>query len=385
MTFAMSEKSKNSENLGMEKGTAPRVLQLTSDDLLQVKMLSTSRKSALPRLLEYPLSFEGGKGTSLKRPDPMITRDTCIILADWQLAYHPSCNMIHETDLSSFNNTGLKIVNNGAFRDVWRVIEFDGTFRVLKTLRYIAKRHFDHRNFDRHRRDAMAFEQLSSSSVVVNIYGHCSNSALFDFCDGGDLYEFFNSDPSKFELLKVAYEISASVADAHNLDSMGRPTISHTDVKPDQWILGSDGHYRLNDFNRARFLGWDEKQNTTCPFYVGKNGGIWRAPEEYKYEEETNKIDVWSLGNVLYYLITRERPYRDEKEARKIVEAGLHAKIRSDNFVPSSMDPVELAMRDAMDMCFVADPSNRPEAIEVVNVLKYALDNYKGLASDNKM
>lgn len=90
----------------------------------------------------------------------------------------------------------------------------------------------------------------------------------------------FKSNPSTFELLKIAYEIAASLSDAHNFDSKGRPTISHTDVKPDQWILGSDGHYRLSDFNRARFLGWDKELNTTCPFYVGKNGGIVSIVQE---------------------------------------------------------------------------------------------------------
>eukprot|EP00546_Thalassionema_frauenfeldii_P007700 CAMPEP_0178921328 /NCGR_PEP_ID=MMETSP0786-20121207/15500_1 /TAXON_ID=186022 /ORGANISM="Thalassionema frauenfeldii, Strain CCMP 1798" /LENGTH=313 /DNA_ID=CAMNT_0020595495 /DNA_START=419 /DNA_END=1360 /DNA_ORIENTATION=+ len=313
----------------------------------------------------------------------MLTRDSCIILADWQLAYRPSCNVIHETDLSTFHHTRLKIVNNGAFRDVWRVAEFDGTFRALKTLRYIKKRNFDHRNFDRHRRDAIAFDQLSSSPFVVDIYSHCANSAVFDFCDGGDLYDVFKSNHSTFELLKVAYEIAESLSDAHNFDSKGRPTISHTDVKPDQWILGSDGHYRLNDFNRARFLGWDKEQNTTCPFYVGKNGGIWRAPEEYNYKQETNKIDVWSLGNVLYYLVTGERPFYSDKEAIKIVHAGLHPKI--DTLRKSGMDASKAAMIDAMEMCFVADPSDRPEAHQIMKVLKQALDGQIKLARDDRM
>jgi serine/threonine protein kinase len=233
----------------------------------------------------------------LKMPDDLRTRETCEYTADWQFAYHPSCNSIHETalnDLGSKDGYDIKLVNNGAFRDVWRIREFDGVYRVMKTLRLIPKRKFDQRNFDRHRRDALAFEQLAPSPHVVDIYGHCSNSAVFDLCSGGDLFQIRplahppepddEEEPTETEspipmptskrLLEVAIVVAKSVADAHHMDEEGRPTIAHTDIKPDQWILGSDGNFRLNDFNRARFLSWDTATEEVCPFTVGKNPGL---------------------------------------------------------------------------------------------------------------
>jgi len=215
---------------------------------------------------------------------------------------------------------------------------------------------------------------------IVNIYGHCSNSALFDFCGGGNLFQIFESKPSSIELLRVAFEVTASVADAHNFDSMGRPTIAHTDIKPDQWLLGPDGHYRLNDFNRARFLGWDQEENVTCPFRVGKNPGIWRSPEEYKYDDQSNKGDVYSLGNILYYLLTGKQSYsRKTEDAADLVINGHHPKIKNRDLLERNTDSgsaIRRAINKAMMMCFVTDPIERLEAREIAKFLKRALDKY---------
>jgi hypothetical protein len=102
-------------------------------------------------------------------------------------------------------------------------------YRVLKTLRFMKRREFDLRNFDRHRRDAIAFSELQASSHVLDIYGHCANSALFDYMDGGDLSEFFEDSnnkkhrkPTQLRILQIAYTVAASVADAHHLDRKGQ-------------------------------------------------------------------------------------------------------------------------------------------------------------------
>lgn len=64
----------------------------------------------------------------------------------------------------------------------------------------------------------------------------------------------------------------------------------------------------MNDFNTAKFLQWNEKENKIClqedRFFSDKN----RSPEEMRdainYIDE--KIDVYSLGNIFYKLITNE-------------------------------------------------------------------------------
>merc|ERR1712183_339163 len=67
-----------------------------------------------------------------------------------------------------------------------------------------------------------------------------------------------------------------------------------------------------------------------CGFEVGKNGGEYRSPEEYAYEKETEKVDVYSLGNVLYFLLTEGTEAWDgipHKDVYKFVMHGRRPRI----------------------------------------------------------
>lgn len=65
--------------------------------------------------------------------------------------------------------------------------------------------------------------------------------------------------------------------------------MAHTDISPSQYIKIGD-IYKLNDFNRARFLPWSAKDNQTCPYFVANNPGKFRSPEEYNYEGQTEMV-----------------------------------------------------------------------------------------------
>jgi serine/threonine protein kinase len=100
----------------------------------------------------------------------------------------------------------------------------------------------------------------------------------------------------------------------------------------------------------------------------------WRAPEEYKYEPETEKVDVFSLGYVLYFLLTDKFPFEGMKsqDANDYVAQGRHLTV-SDEDVLGSTHLFETTVLKAMDMCFVSNPKERPSAREVANFLQRAV------------
>ena len=259
-----------------------------------VAMKTTQRSVNIDRILEHSVILQGQNHTisqpfatkmnetgsqlekSTKNGDENVktrtnnkTRDKkCIPYASWQKTHRPSCNFIHETHMAE-----SELLTSGSYRHVWKIREYDGTNRVLKTLLY--QRDFDSSNFDRHRRDAVALEQLSASPHVVNIYGYCSNSALVDYTSDGDLTRLHSRGIkyTKQQLLTIAHDVASSVADAHHYNAMGRATIVHADVKPNQF-LNFSGSYMLNDFNRAHFVQWNPERNESCTFTETKNWGV---------------------------------------------------------------------------------------------------------------
>jgi serine/threonine protein kinase len=360
--------------------TKPRLLQLVWDeefrhllDVGEMAPLIPQYQELIGRYNPLPNLYDNHKLNSASKVD----RGKCHKMADWQTGHNPTCNVIHEVSsvfLEPYsvtaNNTwveNIRLFAAGGYRHVWMFREFDGSKRVMKTLRVDKKNSkFDLRSFDRHRRDAVAMEQLSSSPLVVDIFGYCSNTGIFKYGEGGDLESIYERDPhiSKEELLHIAYNVSMSLAHAHHYDENGHATIAHTDIKVDQFLY-EDGYYKLTDFNRARFLLWNTETNKHCGFTVGKNGGQWRSPEEYAYMRETEKVDVYSLGNILYFLLTKDFPWDDlpTKETAEKVKSGKQPRIPAE--ILESKHPYDKYMVEAMQMCFTHDQVKRPSAKQV--------------------
>merc|ERR1711862_176627 len=116
---------------------------------------------------------------------------------------------------------------------------------------------FTKRNFERHNRDAIAMDRLTKSINVVDIFGFCGMSGVFEYAKHGDLRHVIISEYGKRDRLtnnmkmEIAIQASLGVSDIHNVEK--EPSIVHSDISPDQFIY-INGHYKLNDFNRCRFL-----------------------------------------------------------------------------------------------------------------------------------
>jgi hypothetical protein len=300
-------------------GTHPRVITLRSEPSLHTttfgKQHSASERKEeillqsimyenLPRMQHTvsPLASEDyikGLQDSYEYgdvADPLETKE-CKAQYDWQLHSFPSCNHLHERELQSSilqpemnQNQGQQPfvwVASGYWRDVWIIprTPYDDHL-ILKTIRY--DHDYTERNYDRHRRDALAMERLTDHPYIVDIYAFCGNSGIFEFAGGGDIGEVMfpeDSDDtdeqqmvirpnnvSKLERLHIAVQVAMGLAAVHNSDKEGRSAIAHTDISPGQFVR-VNGRFKLNDFNRARFLTTNITDGSLCPFYVGKNPG----------------------------------------------------------------------------------------------------------------
>jgi hypothetical protein len=208
----------------------------------------------------------------------------CVAQYEWQTSSFPTCNFLMEQDMTNLElnaegKESVRVIAHGYWRDVWRMSDSFNT-TVLKTMRY--EHDYRERNYDRHRRDSMAAERLTGSPYVMDIYGFCGNSGLFEFADGGSIDDsLFYNDGDKWspsERLVVAFQVITGLSDFHNWDKEGVPAMAHTDITTSQFVyVGETGVYKLNDFNRCRFIRWNQKENKTCTYKVGNNPGTVRV------------------------------------------------------------------------------------------------------------
>ena len=317
------------------------------------------------------------------KPDKFENGD-CLAQYEWQKSSFPTSNLLMEVDLTDLglNANGeesLRLIANGYWRDVWKVVDPAGTPVVLKTIRY--EHDYEERNYDRHRRDAVAMERLTSSPYVMDIYAFDGNSGLCEFGDGGSIEDQIwyiddtSEDWTSSERLVIAHQLASGLADTHNVGNEGVPAIAHADMTTSQYVyVKESGIYKLNDFNRCRFLAIDKKTNEICPYHVGNNPGTFRSPEEYAYEPQTEKVDVYSLGNIFYGILTGEWPFHhesSEKKAQKRLIAGERPSIADKH--RNSSDPFDQAMIKAIEMCWIQKPEERANARQVQKFIKEVL------------
>ena len=133
----------------------------------------------------------------------------------------------------------------------------------------------------------------SSAGVPYLVMEFVDGESLIQYCDRGKL-----DIPARLALFRRVCE---AVQAAH------RHLIVHRDIKPQNILVDREGEPRLLDFGIARLLGeggGDEMQTTgmaMTPAYA--------SPEQLRGEPLTTATDVYSLGVVLFELLSGSRPY----------------------------------------------------------------------------
>ncbi|MGB3862453.1 MAG: protein kinase [Candidatus Aminicenantaceae bacterium] len=121
------------------------------------------------------------------------------------------------------------------------------------------------------------------------------------YIEGQDLKERIKSGLLE---IKGALEIAIQVADG--LKEAHENGIIHRDIKPANIILTEKGQAKIMDFGLAK-LSWGVDLTKTATIM---GTAAYMSPEQAKGEEVDHRTDIWSLGAMLYEMLTGERPFK---------------------------------------------------------------------------
>jgi serine/threonine-protein kinase len=158
---------------------------------------------------------------------------------------------------------------------------------------------------ERFRREARAIARLSHPNIVTVIdRGEVDGRQfiVFEHIRGETLKDVIarEGELPVERALALAHQIGRALVYAHEAG------VVHRDVKPQNVLVDSEGSAKVTDFGIARTLDIDEALTETGTV-LGTSGYI--APEQASGEPADERSDQYSLGVVLYELLTGEVPY----------------------------------------------------------------------------
>ena len=167
------------------------------------------------------------------------------------------------------------------------------------------------------------------------------------------------------EKIKIEEVIDITIQTASGLAKAHRRGIIHRDIKPANLAVTEDGLVKILDFGIAKLIGESKSTRDTIP--IGTIAHI--SPEQIKGEDIDNRTDIWSLGVVMYEMLTGVLPFKGEYDQAIIYS------ILNENPTPikNLRNDVPKELEDITNKAMAKNPDDRFQSVDEIlkELVKY--------------
>ena len=221
----------------------------------------------------------------------------------------------------------------------------------------------DPQRLERFRREARTASALNHPHIctIYDIDEHEGQPFLvMELIQGQTLRAIAARRPSLPELVHLVGQVAKALAAAHSAGIM------HRDIKPENIMVRDDGYAKVVDFGLARPIPAIGKPSEATAAEMTDPGTVlgtvrYMSPEQARAEAVGSASDLFSLGVVLYELVTGQHPFPADSPI-----GTLHAILSQPPLRPSLLNPeIPAALETLILRTLEKEPRFRPTAAEV--------------------
>ena len=204
---------------------------------------------------------------------------------------------------NDFELIGNKPIGNGAFGKVWKVIHINTKKEYC--IKILNKRDIIEQKLIKQLNKELSIMYEINHPHSIKLVNHFEDDKkiymIMEYANNGNLFSYMKKNKLNNEtIIQFLRETISIVKYLHSLN------IIHRDIKPENLLLDNNFRIKLCDYGWATHYNNNEHINTFCgtPEYV--------APEIIKKEFYDEKIDIWSIGVLLFEMICNYSPFSDK-------------------------------------------------------------------------
>ncbi|WPT16849.1 Serine/threonine-protein kinase TOUSLED [Picochlorum sp. SENEW3] len=266
----------------------------------------------------------------------------------------------------------LELLGKGGFSEVFKSLDLRSLTYVAVKIHQLSSQWSESKkaSYVKHSvREYHIHKQLHHPRIVslLDIFEIDNNTfaTVLEYCSGGDLEGYMKSHGSLPE--REAKSIIAQVLSALCYLNVKPRSFIHYDLKPANILFDQLGQCKITDFGLSKVV---EEGHTQGMELTSQGAGTyWYLPPECFDINRTplisNKVDVWSVGVILYQMLYSRRPFGHELSQEQILRNEVMLNAREVQF--PSKPSVTTECKDFITKCLMYRQEQRPDVHEAMS------------------
>jgi non-specific serine/threonine protein kinase len=209
--------------------------------------------------------------------------------------------------------------------------------------------------FIREAKAASALNHRNISTIHEIDEWQARDFICMEYVEGQTVKQKVKSAPLPLdEVIDIGIQLSAAMQEAHEHD------IVHRDIKSDNIMVTGKGEVKVMDFGLAKF-----KEITTMTKTGTTMGTVnYMSPEQARGEKVDHKSDIWSMGVVLFEMLSGQLPFKGDYESA-VIYAILNG---SQEAVTALRTGVPLSLEQIVNKALSKTPAERYQHVDEMAV-----------------